>query len=798
MTAPRWTAQDAQVTASAWQPSHDGPPGPGGAMGRRRFLGYLLAAPTLVAAAELVQGVTAPPAAAALPSPPQPSDVVDLNDLLTAATAATANLITVTLNPDGSASFAMPRCETGQGITTSTAMLIAEELDLPVSKVHVTLADARPELLFNQATYGSNTTISTFTPFRVAAAIARHRLLEAAAIEFGDTVGSLTTQAGHVISASGLNSLPYGALAQKAAVDATRKVAVTLKPASQFTVIGKPHRRVDALAAVTGRKRYTTDLQVPGALPTMICRAPTINGTVAAVHNAAEVRRLPGITDVVVIPTGVAVRGATFGQCIDAVRALRVSWGPGTVDGESDHSILARLRAAQLPLAVPALPPLARTLDQEFVFYWRSNSALEPQTAIADVRGGKAEIWSCMQTPILVQERIATALGLPVSSVTCHVTEGGGAFGRRMFEDAPLEAALISQKIGKPVKLMWHRTDEFRYGRVHPMCVSRIRASYLGGNVLSFEQRHTSVATDYTMGFGEMLSSQAARLVPLGLGNELEYSQAIFETTANVPYNFGAVSQALNEIMNYRTFHSGSNRNLFNADVAPAVELMVDQLAAGMGQDPYRFRRSFVKDGRARAVLDAVARAGRWGRGMPAGMAQGIALHTEYKGATAALVEIDNRPQTTGRKIPGAVTGPRVTKVVFAVDAGLAVNPLGLQAQMMGGVMDAIGQVLTESLHLRDGYFLEGSWDNYFYSRQWNTPPQLQVIVMPPTTGKPGGAGELGVGAAKAAIACAYARATGKVPAEFPVNHNRPLGFTPLPTVPPIPQSPTNGLTSAY
>jgi isoquinoline 1-oxidoreductase beta subunit len=183
---------------------------------------------------------------------------------------------------------------------------------------------------------------------------------------------------------------------------------------------------------------------------------------------------------------------------------------------------------------------------------------------------------------------------------------------------------------------------------------------------------------------------------------------------------------------------------------------------------------------------------------MAPGTAQGIALHTEYKGATAALVEIDARPQTTSRPVADGVTGPRVTKVVFAIDAGLPINPLGLEAQMMGGIMDAIGQVLTESLHLRNGAFLEGSWDNYFYSRQWNTPPELDVIVLPPTTGEPGGAGEFGVAATKAATASALMRATGQLPTEFPVNHNRPLGFEPYPTVPSIPQSPTDGLHHTY
>lgn len=178
---------------------------------------------------------------------------------------------------------------------------------------------------------------------------------------------------------------------------------------------------------------------------------------------------------------------------------------------------------------------------------------------------------------------------------------------------------------------------------------------------------------------------------------------------------------------------------------------------------------------------------------MPEGTAQGIAFHSEYKSVSAALVEIDCRPETVGRPIRDGVGGPRVTKAVFAVDVGLAVNPRGLEAQMMGCLMDGIALALTSSLHLRDGHFLEASWDNYFYTRQWNTPPELQVIVMPDTSDEPGGAGELGVAASMAAVACAYGRATGTMPTAFPVNHGT-LSFTPKPTVPPVPASPTDGL----
>ncbi|MET9437179.1 molybdopterin cofactor-binding domain-containing protein [Streptomyces sp. NPDC006551] len=767
------------------------------AMGRRRFLGYVLAAPTLTVAAQLGEAALAPPTATAavstvVPTPPSPSEIYDLNDMLTHAALPTAHLITIRIESDGTACFALPRAEVGQGVTTSSAMLIAEELDLPLDKVRVTLADARPELLFNQLTGGSNTTISTFTPIRVAAAVARDRLLRAAALELGEVVGSLTAKAGAIVSSTTGKSLTYGELAAKAASLTGERVRVTLKETSDFRVIGTAQRRIDALAAVTGRKTFAMDVQVPGALPTMVCRPPTINGTVRSVENLDEVRAMPGITDVVRISTGVAVRGRTFGQCVDAVRALKVTWGPGTAEGASDATVLRELRAAELPLVVPPLPLLTKAVDARFTFHFASNSALETNCAVADVRQDSAEIWASLKSPIVAQEQIALQLGLPATAVKVHVTEGGGSFGRRLFHDAAREAAETSRAMGKPVKLMWHRTDDFRQGRTHPMSTSRVRATYTLGEVLTYEQRHTSVATDFGHGLGEIITSEAARL-PVA---DLTFSETIFQLTQQSPYHFGATTMLLSETD--KGFNTGSMRNIYSPNVRCAQELVVDELAKRMGQDAYAFRRRHLKEERARAVLDKVAQAGDWGRTMPAGTAQGIAVHPEYHAFLAVLAEIDCQPATTGREIPDAYTGPRVTKVVCAVDVGLAVNPRGLEAQMMGGIIDGIAVTLTSGLHLRDGHFLEGSWDNYFYTRQWNTPPELEIIVMPPTTDRPGGAGELAVAGAMAAVACAYGRATGTMPTTFPVNHTEPLGFEPLPTTPPIPASPTDGLGRAF
>ena len=755
---------------------------------RRAFMGYVIAGATLTTAAEMSLGTES---AEASPKVPQPPEILDLNELLTIASKPTANLIKVTIGEDGRATFALPRAEVGQGIVTSTAMIIAEELGLSVDEVDVTLAKARPELLFNQLTGSSNTTIATYTPVRVAASLARQELLKAAASELGADVDDLSVKDGSVVDSSG-ESVGFGELATKAAAETSSRSSVTLKKSAQHTVIGTPQVRTDARDAVTGAKKFAMDLDVDDALPTMVARPPKLNGSPVSLNNQAEIEALPGVTDVVKIDTGIAVRAKTFGQCIDAIQEMDITWEAGDLDGESDETILAKIREAEHPLLTPKVPILSKKVDLSFTFNFRSNSSLEPNCAIADVRSDSAEIWGSFKAPIVAQDQIAHAIGLPKSKVTINVTEGGGSFGRKLFHDAALEAAQVSKAVGKPVRLMWHRVDEPRQGRMHPMATSRIRASHLLGDVLSFEQRHTSVVTDFGHGLGDIFSQHAAKL-PVG---GLTMSQTLFTLTQERPYNFGVVSQNLVETD--KRFNTGSMRQVYSPNTCTAAELMVDELAKQLKKDPVEFRRSFIKDNRTKAVLEKVAEAGEWGRDLPDGVAQGVAVHKEYKGSTACLVELDCRPETVNREIRDAVTGPRVTKVVFAVDAGLVINPTGLEAQMIGGIMDGISQTLTSSCHLEDGQILEASWDNYFYARQWNTPPEVEVIIMPSSSEEPGGAGEAGVAATMAAVACAYGRATGEMPTEFPINHSDPIDFEVKSFVPPVPESPTDGLDHTF
>ena len=766
---------------------------------RRKFLGYLVAAPTLVVAAEVgrqtvFDGFGTPNAsAAAIPSPPQPAELYEFVDSYRDACRPTNPLLKVTVEKDGTVSFALPRSDNGQGIMTSFAMIIAEEMGIEPEQVNVTLADARPELVFNQLTGGSSSSYSLYSPVRVAAAIAKGALLDAAAAQLGQDKRTLET-AGLTITDTTGRALGFGELSQLAASPVTKPVEVVLKDKKDFTVVGKSRRKDDARAMVTGKKTFTMDLQVPDALPTVICRAPDLNGFPnGEPSNIDEVRNMPGVTDVAAIGNGIAVRAKTVGQAFDGVNALQVDWAPGTLAGKSDDDVVAELRAAELPLTVPAVP--GKTIEQEFVHYSRNGSALETNCAVASVKDGKAEVWAPAKSPIAGQKIVSQKLDLPMSAVTFHVVPGGGSFGRRLFNDHVQEAAEAAKAIGKPVKLMWDRANDCRQGRVKPLCTTRIRAVLTEDAVSSFELRYTGVNMEVDEGLTDVLTSQAIKAP----GGNLGVSETFWNISVTTPYNFGANTAVMNEVES--GFNTGSTRNVYGPDTCTAREVMIDRIAEQLGKDRYEFRSEFVKNTRLKKVLDRAAKEADWGKSMESGTAQGIGIHQEYKSCMACVVELDARPETVNRKVRSGRTGPRVTKVTFVVDPGLVLNPLGYEAQMMGGINDGIAWALTGGLHLKDGHFVEASWDNFFYTRQWNTPPEMKIIVVEDSEfPDPGGAGEAGVPATMAAVTCAYRKATGTEPEYTPALHKEPFpeGFTEYPASPPIPESPTNGLETTY
>ncbi|MFF7122538.1 molybdopterin cofactor-binding domain-containing protein [Streptomyces sp. NPDC008240] len=630
----------------------------------------------------------------------------------------------------------LPRAEVGQGITTAVAMMIAEELDARLTDVRIPLADARTK--GNQYTGGSSSVSSLYGPARQLAATARAKLVTAAARRWHLPARTLRTRDTMVVAPDG-RTATFGSLTVSAARIHHPAVPDKPKPASRHRVIGRPTTRIDARDIVTGRAKYAGDVAVAGAKPTVVARPPTIRGKLLSVDDRAA-RALPGVHAVVRLPGGVAVVADTFHHAFAARDALRLTWAPGPLHALSDAQIRSRLKAAVPRLGTP--PHGSTPVEAEFAFAFVGHAPMEVLTAVADVRADRAELWFSSQTPMDARDAIAQAVGLRPSKVKVHVVRAGGSFGRRLNYDAAVEAALVSRAARRPVKLMWSRGDDIRHGRMRPASQHRIRASVADGRVVAFEQVMASVSESYDDAGLSAQGGVRAASGPLPSRTGL--------------YNFGRVSGDSGGIE--LAVPLGAWRSVDSGTVRTAEEIVVDEIARELGKDPVAFRRTTLRNKAVKAVLDKAADAGHWGRTMPAGCAQGIAVHEEYGSCVACLAEID----ATDPK------NPRVTKVVMAADVGTAVNPRGLEAQLMGTAIDGISVVLQAGLHIDRGAVREGSFADFRYARQRHAPLVFEAHVLP-SAGEPGGAGELGVPAASGAVANAYARATGTAPRSFPL-----------------------------
>ncbi|MFJ8816589.1 xanthine dehydrogenase family protein molybdopterin-binding subunit [Amycolatopsis thermoflava] len=708
------------------------------------MLTWLVAAPTLTVAAKLgLDTATAPTAEA---DPLGLGGFADFGDLLYAINLPTALDLVLEVTPDNRVRAELTRLESGQGITTMMAMLIAEEMGAALADIDVTLADA-DALQILMFTGGSNTARVLAEPTRIAAAAARARLATAAARKWDVPASTVTVRDTAVFAPDG-RSATFSALSPDAARVVVPDVPATPKSPADFTVVGRPTGRIEAPRLVRGQARYTLDLDVPGALPTVVAHAPTILGTVASVDDSAA-RTMPGVVAVTRLQYGVAVTARTFHEAFRARDVLKVTWRDGPAVGLSDSVIRDRLRQAAQPFLVT--PLLGRPVDGTFDFAYLSHSPMEVQAAIASVRDGHAEIWFPTQAPIDAQNRIAAAIGLLPTAVTVHVPPAGGAFGRRLYHETAIEAAQVSQAIGRPVRLMWDRVDDMKHGRFRPPSHHKIRAVVSGRTVTSFEHRAALPELEFDHGIGDAATAAGFTLPP----TRAALMQAVFQVTQQVPYNFGLATELLAEIP--VPIPNATWRSVYSGQVAMANEIMVDEIARYLGADPVVYRRSVLKSVAVRGVLDKVAGEGGWGRPMPPGTAQGVAIHEEYKSAVAYLVEVD-----------AAGAEPRVTRVVAAADVGLCINPRGVEAQLQGCAVDAISTVFWAGNHIDNGTVRESSFRDFRYARMRQTPPEVAVHILS-TSSHIGGVGELGYPAAAAAVANAYARATGTQPRSFPL-----------------------------
>jgi isoquinoline 1-oxidoreductase beta subunit len=710
---------------------------------RRAFLKF-----TLAGSATLVVGAafSAAEEAGASIAIPELGEILDFADaVILAETPYALNLI-LEVTADDRVRFELPRLDKGQGIATALAMLVADELDADYERTDVFLSDRRPDRPFS-ITGNSATIRAMWGPVRGLAAYARARLVSAAALRWRLPAGTLRTSSSKVIAPDG-RTATYGSLTAEAAAIAVPLIPVAPKSPAQYRIVGTAKTRKNARAIVTGAQEYTLDVELAGALPTVVARSPDIGGTIDA-WNGNAAAAMPGVAGVVRIPSGIAVAARTFHEAFRARDALSITWRRGPVRGRSDADMRETLRRITPPLT-PVLP-IFGSLTETFEFPFTAHAPMEVMGAVADVRNGAAEIWYASQSPNFLAAQIAGAIGIPVSKVKIHVPFAGGSFGRRLFGEAAVEAARISKALGRPVKLLWTRNDDMRHGRFRPLARSEIRASWLGSSTLSFEHRLAAAATDFGHGLGDALTAAGAQILPSLIG------QVGFQTMVSVPYRFGSTSHLLAE--HDFGVPTGSWRSVFSGIASAANEIFVDAMARTRREDEVAFRVRNLDSAAAKRCLQQVAAAGGWGRAMPSGQAQGVAVHAEYRSAAAYLVEID----VTGAE-------PRLTRAFCAVDVGVPVNPRGLEAQMQGALVDAWSAMFRAGNHVDDGFVREGSYGDFLWARMRHAPPTTQVHVFPAQAGaEPGGAGELGLPSASAACANAYARATGRKPRRFPI-----------------------------
>ncbi|WP_341253476.1 molybdopterin cofactor-binding domain-containing protein [Euzebya pacifica] len=768
-------------------------------MDRRRFLTRILPGTTAL----VVVGGWTTPATAQLPGfPPVDGllpdgdglpgvaldDFYDLGDNLIQAAAPTMTLMRMEITEDGRALFELPRAEVGQGIDTTVAMMIDEELDIGMDNIVVTLSDARPELMFNQITGGSTNTRALYQPVSRMAAAAREAMAQEASARLGVPTSALVVGGGGIAGPDGI-AIPYGSLSQATMVLGTPLGSAT-KPVADHRRLGTFQARTDALAAVTGRKQYAMDLDVvEDPLHCVAVHSPQIRGTLAAFDEAA-IRALPGVVDVAAIrsvptlgigeapsyglstnPTALIVAGRTFGDALKAEATIKAqglaTWTPGTQAGRGDADHRQDLVAATLPIS-PDLPGV-EAVSGEFEFNHIAHAPLETMTAVAHTTDSSCEVWSAMKIPIPAQEEIAAQLGLPITSVTCHVVTGGGSFGRRLFHEAAAEAAIASRALDRPVKLMWSRQEDMRGDRLRPRTFHRIKVTKALGKAVAFEHRFTSGFTSFSHGFGDAVTSLIGHATPA----QYTFAQYIFELMMNQPYDLGLNTQLLNEVDH--EINTGSWRAVYTGTGRAAEEIIIDELAASFDTDPLEFRIRNAKDEGLVRCLEWVRDNGGWGNPAP-GTAQGIGANSEHRSNMAVMVELaeveDPYPAP-----PGARGGPsnyRVTKAVMAFQTGIVMNRAGLEAQMLGHLNDGISSILRASIHIEDGAIQESAFSDFRYARMAHHPPEVLMHVFGSTTAEsaePGGAGETGIAAAAGAVANAYARLTGTAPRTFPINH---------------------------
>jgi isoquinoline 1-oxidoreductase beta subunit len=612
---------------------------------------------------------------------------------------------------DGTVTVMINHSEMGQGALTGLAVLAAEELDVPLSRLRTVFAPADPRYRNGywgeQFTGGSSSMRGEWTTLREAAATARARLVDAAARRLDVAVGECRTAQGEVLHAASGRRLGYGELAEEAGgLGAPRSAPV--KPREAWRYIGKPLARLDIPAMCLGQTRYGIDAAPAGALVAAVARCPVFGGGLRSFDESAA-RKLPGVREVRAIASGVAVVADDFWSALRGRDALRIAWRPGRNARLSGAQIERRLVAALGRGGRYAIEAVYRTP-------YLSHAPIEPMNCVARVEGGGCDVWVGTQHQAETQGVAARVAGVPKSRVRVHTEFLGGGFGRRLETDFVAEAVELAKALGRPVQVVWTRADDLQHDFYRPAHAARLQAS-LGTDGLPAEWRIRVAGPELAL---DGVHSPYA--VPLG--------EARVEVRSPLP--------------------TGAWRSVGASNNAFAIECFVDELAARAGRDPLEYRLALLaKAPRHRAVLEQAARGADWVTPFDAGRGRGIALYESF-GSIAALV-IEARVEA--RAI-------RVERAVCAIDCGTAVLPDAVHAQLEGSVAFGLSAALKEEIRVGAGRVRQASFTGYPILTLAEMPAVETHIVQ--SDAEPGGVGEPAVPVVAPALANAVFAASGR------------------------------------
>lgn len=630
---------------------------------------------------------------------------------------------------DGRVAVFTGKIEMGQGVMTSQAQMVAEELGVALASVDMVMGDT-DRCPYDAGTWGSLTTRMFGPALRAAAAEARGALTAMAAKELGVPREKLVLQDG-TFSVAGEpgRTITLGSLAQGRKLTRVVGEAAVLRKAADFKVMGRSPLRLDGMEKVTGAAKYAGDLRLPDMAYARILRPPA-HGAKAKGLDTSAAERMPGVR---VLKDGdlVAVLAADPDAAAQALEAVKATWTPQQRK-EDPETIFEHLRRNAPPAA--GAPPAkgaasVRTVASTFTKGYVAHAPMEPHTALADVKGGKATVWASTQTPFGTRERVARALGLDTKDVRVITPYVGGGFGGKSSDGQAVEAARLSKLAGRPVMLAWTRAEEFFYDAFDPAAVVTIEASLDARGRIAAWESHIYAAGG--RGADIFYDVPGARVLTHG---------GIFEGRDNAtPLHPFAVGP-------WRA--PGANMNVF------ARESHMDLLAKAAGQDPLAFRLAHLKEGRMKRVLQAAAEAFGWKPrkvGRPGGHGWGIACGEDAGTVVATMAEVAV-DRATGKVTP--------VRMVCAQEMGLVVNPTGARMQMEGCLVQGLGYALMEELRFKGGEILDRNFDTYPLPRFSHVPKIETVIVENPGLAPQGG-GEPAIITVGAVLANAVADACG-------------------------------------